>query len=93
MLRARLAMPPRQRQRFDTLLAEIPNANGQSIALAEKLRRQLLRAGADEKTRCLIDQFLAEASSAASELVLPSQLRRGLNTLLDSLNEQYFAPV
>jgi len=93
MLRARMAMPPRQRQRFDTLLAEIPNANGQSIALAEKLRRQLLRAGADAKTRSLIDQFLAEASTAASDLVLPTLLRRGLNALLESLNEQYFAPV
>jgi len=93
LLRARSAMNQGDRRRLDEILEELPNANGQAVALAEELRRNLLRSGAPQQTQALIDQFLAEARQASRAGCLPRPLATGLGELLDSLESQYFTPV
>ena len=80
---------PQQRE-FDRKLAELQRANGEMLALAEELRRELLDCGAAERTRELVESFLNEARSAAKDGPLPAALGEGMIGLLESLQDQYF---
>jgi geranylgeranyl pyrophosphate synthase len=93
LVRARAAMGADQRQSFDQRLALLPSANGEAVGIAEELRRELLQLGAVRHTRALINEFLDHARAAAGDEALAPSLRTGLHTLLDTLEQQYFAPV
>lgn len=90
LVRARASMPDRQRAEFDRQLADIPSANGEAVAIAESLRRELLKTDAPAQTRGLIERLLEEARSASRDVALPQRLAGGLEALLARLGQQYF---
>lgn len=91
LMRGRESMTAAQREAFDARLESLPRAHGGAVALAEELRLELLRVGAPQRTRQLIEEFLDEARGAACDPVLPATLRDGLGGLLAQLNRQYFS--
>ncbi|CAN5344217.1 polyprenyl synthetase family protein [soil metagenome] len=91
LMRARAAMDEQTRSAFDRKLAELKSANGHTLTIAQALRIELRQAGAVDRTRELIESFLADARKSAASDALPDALRGGMIAMLESLQTQYFA--
>ena len=93
LVRARAAMRAAQRRDFDRKLRSLSSANGSAIQICELLREELRASGAAQRTRKLIDEFLATAREATGDRCLPTRLRSSLEELLAVLQEGYFVRV
>ncbi len=92
LLQGRAAMNPATRSEFDRQLDALPGANGQSIRIAEILRRDLLATGAVQFARQVIAGLLADAHAAASDPAIPPGLSDSLHCLLRRAGAEYAVP-
>ena len=88
LLRARSAMSVDDRFDFDRRLVAVRSANGQAVAMAEQLRRDVFATGAVEQTGHLVRDLLADARAAA--VAVDGPLSTGLGELVDGLEATYF---
>lgn len=90
LVSARRQMNESRRIEFDRKVAALSSANGQTLVLADEIRRELLDFGAADRTRDKVNDFLTTARAAAESRELSESLRGGMLGLLDSLQTQYF---
>ena len=91
LLQARSVMSVEDRADFDRRLEGVRSANGQAVAMAERLRRDVYATGAVDRTERHVQYLLADARSAAAEVV--GSLSAGLAELVAGLEAAYFRPV
>lgn len=93
LMRARSAMTPGARQKFDQRLEALQQANGQAVHLTQALRDEVIATGAPAATRRMIGEFLDTARASIDDPALDSHLSTSMRTLLESLESRYFASV
>jgi len=90
LIRARAAMSPPDRAALDYALASATLGGTDGVAIAERLRQDLLDRGAVARTADVVTTLLVDSETAASDSALPPTLRTGLHQLLQSLRAAYF---
>ncbi|MDW8261536.1 MAG: polyprenyl synthetase family protein [Phycisphaerales bacterium] len=90
LISARLQMDDERRRKLDCDLAALQRDPPGAVALADRIRHELLAAGAEVQARAKIAHFLTAAVEAARSKRLPESLRGAMGELLKSLSTGYF---